>query len=105
MNESQYQAEIIRKLHNLFPGCEVLKTDTQYRQGFPDLLILWEEFWATLEVKTSLSANIQPNQDHYIERLSNMSFAAYICPENEEEVLSALQQAFKSPRRTRVSKS
>ena len=89
----------------MFPGCEVLKTDAQYRQGFPDLLILWNEYWATLEVKTSSSSSIRPNQDHYVERLNDMSFAAYIYPENEEEVLNALQQAFKSPRRARISKS
>lgn len=105
MNESQYQAKIIRKLYDLFPGCEVLKTDAGYRQGFPDLLLLWHQYWAVLEVKTSLSANTQPNQDHYVQRLNDMSFAAYIYPENEEEVLDALQQAFKSPRRTRISKS
>jgi hypothetical protein len=34
-----------------------------------------------------------------------MSFAAYIYPENEKEVLSALQQAFKPPRRARVLES
>ena len=69
----------------------------------PDLLIVWGKHWATLEVKTSISANIQPNQEYYVEQLGRMSFAAYIYPENEEEVLSALQQAFESPRRTRIS--
>jgi hypothetical protein len=103
MNEGQYQTEIIKKLEDIFPGCTVLKTDAGYRQGFPDLIILWGEYWAALEVKTSPSAHIQPNQDHYVETLDRMSFAAYIYPENEEEVLNALQQAFKSPRRTRVS--
>ena len=105
MTESQYQSKIIRKLHEIFPGCEVIKTDAQLRQGFPDLLILWNEYWATLEVKTSPQAHIQPNQDHYVQRLNDMSFAAYIFPENEKEVLGALQQAFKSPRRTRISQS
>lgn len=105
MTENQYQAKVIRKLYELFPGCEVLKTDAGYRQGFPDLLVLWGKYWATLEVKASPSAYSQPNQDHYVQRLNDMSFAAYIYPENEEEVLDALQQAFKSPRRTRISKS
>jgi hypothetical protein len=105
MLESRYQAELIKKLERIFPGCLITKLDAQYQQGLPDLLILWKHFWATLEVKPSREASSQPNQDYYIERLGAMSFAAYIYPENEEEVLSALQQAFKPPRRARISKS
>ena len=74
-------------------------------QGIPDLIILWHDYWASLEVKASAFSSSQPNQDHYIERLTEMSFAAYIYPENEEEVLSALQQAFEPPRRARISQS
>lgn len=95
MIEGQYQTKLIKKLKKLFPGCEIIKTDTLYQQGFPDLLILWKSFWAILEVKAFEKANIQPNQDYYIKRLGKMSFAAYIYPENEKEVLCALQQAFK----------
>jgi hypothetical protein len=105
VKESQYQSRIIKKLEELFPGCTVLKTDANYRQGFPDLLILWHQYWATLEVKTERAYLAEPNQDYYIEKLNGESFAAYIYPECEGEVLGALQQAFKSPRRTRVSKS
>lgn len=82
-----------------------MKTDTQYNQGFPDLIILCGPYWAALEVKAFRRASIQPNQNYYIQQLNAMSFAAFIFPENEEEVLSALQQAFKPPRRARVSKS
>jgi hypothetical protein len=105
MTENRYQAKLIKRLEELFPDCVILKSDSAYQQGIPDLIILWNDFWASLEVKASASANKQPNQTHFIERLDRMSFAAYIYPENEEEVLSALQQAFKPPRRTRVSKS
>lgn len=97
MVESQYQSKLIKKLYDMFPGCIVLKTDASHQQGIPDLLILWKDQWASLEVKPSPSSNIQPNQDYYVERLDKMSFAAYIYPENEEEVLNALQQAFESP--------
>jgi hypothetical protein len=96
---------LIKKLEDLFPGCIVIKLDPLYRQGMPDLLLLWKRYWASLEVKASASANSQPNQGHYIQQLNDMSFAAYIFPENEEEVLDALQQAFKPPRRARVSQS
>jgi hypothetical protein len=103
MTESQYQTKIIKKLEAMFPGCLILKMDASYQQGIPDIQILWGEYWAMLEIKASESANRQPNQDHYIDKLSEMSFAAYIHPENEKEVLDALQQAFESPRGARVS--
>lgn len=104
MTENQYQAKLIRKLKKMFPGCVVLKMDTSYQQGILDILILWGDQWASLEVKSFANAKSQPNQDYYVERLGEMSFAAYIYPENEEEVLSALQQAFEPPRRARISK-
>jgi hypothetical protein len=103
MRENKFQRQLIRKIKRMFPGCIVMKTDTSYIQGIPDLVILWRNHWASLEVKGSASAEEQPNQGYYIDYMDDMSFAAYIYPENEEEVLSALQQAFKPPRRARVS--
>jgi hypothetical protein len=103
MNENQYQAKLIKKLEEMFPGCVVLKNDSGYKQGMLDLIILWKNYWASLEVKASRAMSSRPNQDYYVYRLNEMSFAAYIYPENELEVLSALQQAFGSPRRARVS--
>lgn len=103
MTEARYQSKLIKKLEDIFPGCVILKNDSSYRQGIPDIILLWNEFWASLEVKVDEDASSRPNQDHYIQKLNEMSFAAYIFPENEEEVLDALQQAFKSPRRARVS--
>lgn len=105
MTENQYQAKLIRKLERLFPGCVIIKNDSGYCQGLPDLTVLYGDKWATLEVKRAAAASVQPNQDYYVQQLSEMSFAAFIYPENEEEVLSALQQAFETPRRARVSKS
>lgn len=104
MTENRYQAQLIKKLERMFPGCIIIKNDPQHRQGMLDLLILWRNKWAFLEVKSSKRAGIQPNQGYYIDMLDEMSFASYIYPENEEEVLNALQQAFEPPRRTRVSK-
>ena len=96
MTESAYQARLIRKLKKLFPGCVVLKNDPQYLQGILDLTLLWRRCWAMLEVKASGTAPNRPNQEYYVEQLGTMSFAAFIYPENEEEVLSALQEAFAS---------
>jgi hypothetical protein len=96
VTESAYQAKLIRKLKKTFPGCVVLKNDSGYQQGILDLTLLWERCWAMLEVKASPNAAHRPNQDYYVEQLGRMSFAAFIYPENEEEVLSALQEAFAS---------
>lgn len=103
MTEGQYQTRLIKNIKKRFPNCIVLKNDPSFQQGFPDLTILWEDYWAALEVKAYATASVQPNQDYYIERLGDMSFSAFIYPENEEEVLSALQQAFESSRRACVS--
>jgi hypothetical protein len=103
VKENRYQSQLIKRLERRFPGCVILKNDTALRQGFPDLTLLWERNWAVLEVKASREALEQPNQAHYVHQLGEMSFAAFIYPENEEEVLDALQQAFESPRRARIS--
>lgn len=92
--ESQFQAKLIYRLREMLPGCIVLKNDANYIQGFPDLTILWNNKWALLECKRSSDARKQPNQQYFIDRGNEMSFARFICPENEEEVLHDLQQAF-----------
>lgn len=101
LREAAYQHKLIKKLRNSFPGCVVLKNDPNYIQGFPDLLVLYEDKWAALEVKNRERAPRQPNQQHYVDKLNKMSMASFIYPENEEEVLNELQQAFRSRRKAR----
>lgn len=104
MLESQFQASLIVELQQMFPGCIVLKNDANYIQGFPDLTILYGDKWATLECKQSSRAKQQPNQDYYVTYTNNMSFSRFIWPDNKEEVLNELQQAFLPGRQTRVPK-
>ena len=96
MLESQFQAKLIKELKKRFPGCIVMKSDSGYLQGIPDLLILYNDKWASLECKKSAGAKRQPNQEYYVGRMNEMSFSRFISPENEEEVLHELQQAFQS---------
>lgn len=103
--ESKFQAELIKDLHERFPGCIVMKNDPNYIQGIPDLTILYEKKWATLECKKDKDAPYRPNQEYYISKMDDMSFSRTIYPENKEEVLDDLQQAFKSRRKTRIPKS
>lgn len=102
--ENKFQGDLIKELHTRFPEAIVLKNDAGYLQGIPDLLILDKDRWAALEVKKGDKAKRQPNQDYYVDKMDNMSYAAFITPENKEEVLSAIQQSFGARRKTRVSK-
>ena len=95
--ENKYQVHIMNRLRRQFPGCFILKNDSGYMQGVPDMTVLFvKPFWAMLEVKASIHSRIGPNQEFYVEMLNNMCFAAIIYPENEEEVFSALQHALES---------
>jgi len=106
MLERTYQTRLIKKLYRAFPGCVVLKNDSGYQQGIPDLSIFYGIHWAWLEVKPKRPLgpeDYEVNQEYFIDLASQMSFGACIYPENEKEVLHALQQAFRSRRPARVS--
>lgn len=94
--ERNFQKRVIDRLKNEFAGCMVLKNDSSYLQGIPDLLVLYAAKWAMLEVKKSSTARHQPNQDYYVDKLNQMSYASFIYPENEEEVFNELHRAFQS---------
>lgn len=103
--ESRFQAQLIKDLKDLYPGCVVLKNDAGYIQGFPDLTVLYKDKWAVLECKKGEKEPHQPNQDHYVETLNEMSYSSFIFPENKEKVLNELEQTFEPGRRSRVSRS
>lgn len=92
--ESGFQDRLIVELENMFPGCMIFKMDQI--QGIPDLLILYEDRWAALECKQTSRARRRPNQEYYVDKMNRMSFAAFIYPENKEEVLYDLQRSFEA---------
>lgn len=94
--EAAYQSKLVKRIKDRFPGSIVMKTDPTQRQGMPDLLILHEDKWASLEVKRSEKAPRRPNQEYYVDKLNKMSFSSFIFPENEEEVLNAMERSFES---------
>lgn len=91
LKEAEYQAKLIKRIQTIFPGCFIVKNDPAENQGVPDLLILFGMQWAMLEVKISRHSSLQPNQTYFVDLFNKMSFAAFIYPENEEEILNALQ--------------
>lgn len=106
MRESVYQGRLIKKLGRLFPGCIILKNDSGYQQGIPDLVIFFGNQYAMLEVKPKVPTgpdDFEPNQEYFIALFDEMSFGACIYPENERDVLHDLQQAFGTRRPALVS--
>lgn len=101
--ESDYQRDLKKRLSEEFPGCYILKNDPTCIQGIPDLTILYHDKWAALEVKRSEAEKIKAEKDNQtqafrVNQLNSMSYAAYIYPENEEEIFDTLKRTFRSER-------
>lgn len=95
--ESEYQLSLKKKIEARFSGSLVLKNDEQFIQGIPDLTILWGAWYAVLEVKRNVDSPFRPNQEYYLNEVLKMGGIAFVIyPENEEEVLDALQQSFQA---------
>jgi hypothetical protein len=100
-----FKTRLIKELEFRFPGCIVFNLDPNtIHQGVPDLLVLYKTNWAMLETKGAINSVKRPNQPFYVNFYNELSFASFIYPENEKEVLDDLQQAFSSRRRSRISK-
>ena len=96
MLENKFQASLIKEIKGELPGCIVMKNDSSYIQGIPDLLVLNENRWGALEVKKSATAKHQPNQEYYVNKMNGMSYASFIFPENKEAVLDELYKALRA---------
>ena len=94
MLENRFKTKLANEIKDMFPGCMVLHLDPNEIQGIPDLLILYKNRWAALEIKKSANASHRPNQDYYVDLMDSMSFAAFIYPENKDRVLDELYRYF-----------
>lgn len=106
MLERDYQMDVVRKLYDGFRSMGYMElrdvivyiNDPNYIQGIPDLSVFFRPTarFAMLEVKTSAKAPVRPNQQWYIDMWGQNIFTAFIYPENEQEVLLALQRSLVS---------
>lgn len=83
----------------MYPKSLVLKNDSGYIQGIPDLQVIIHTHFgsivAFLEVKRNKNAHHQPNQDYYVNQINEEGgFARFIYPENTEDVLSDMRRYF-----------
>lgn len=95
MLENKFKTKLIKTIKSRFPGSFVFHLDPTECQGAPDLLIIFGKHWAALEGKKNKSASLRPNQQYYVDRFNEMSFARIIFPENVEEVLDEMERSFK----------
>lgn len=100
--ESGFQDKFKKELLERFPGSMVFKMDQV--QGIPDILVLYEDKWASFECKRNDSSHKQPNQEYYVDLMNQMSFSRFVNKDNMNEVLDELSRSWKTKRRARVSK-
>lgn len=94
MAETRYQRELRKRLEEALPDCMIIRNDPKQQQGIPDLIVLYKSYWAALEVKDNADSPYRPNQEWYLAHMNDMSYASVIHPQNEEEVIRALQATF-----------
>src|SRR5699024_5910304 len=98
----EIQPRIIKKIKARLPGAKIFKGDNHVQPGTLDLIILYRDRWAMLEVKTSSTSSRRHNQQWFVDELNEMSYAALIHPDNEEDILNELQRALQAERCPRV---
>ena len=92
--EGKFQDALKTSLEEIFTGCLVLKNDPNLQQGIPDLLILFRDKWAFLEVKKSAKEKPRPNQPYWVAWGAQHSFGTFVYPENRDEVIKGLFEFF-----------
>lgn len=92
--EGKFQDALKTSLEEIFVGCLILKNDANLQQGVPDLLILFRDKWAFLEVKKSGKEKPRPNQPYWVAWGQKHSFGSFVFPENRDEVIKELFEFF-----------
>ena len=92
--EGDYQKDIIDRIKEALPGAIVMKNDSAYIQGIPDLTVIYGDKYAMLEVKKSehdYIYNQQANQEDYIQKFYDWgAFSHFIYPEVDQVVFDKL---------------
>lgn len=96
MSESQFKSAFKRKLLELArqKRKDLVIIEVYDQRSMPDVIVLCGEKWAALEFKRSSQAAHRPNQDYFVDKLDQMSFATFVHPQNEEEVINELEFFF-----------
>lgn len=100
MLESEYQAYLVKEIPKRFgehrTRVEINNPNLPGHQGIPDLTVYIGPYWFLLEVKASEKSKLRPNQAWWIKKWSEQTFCSFIYPENQEEVLNAIQRSLEN---------
>ena len=96
MLENTFKTKLAKEIEERFPGSMVVHLNPNEFQGIPDILVLYKNKWAALEGKQERKSSKRKNQDYYVDLMNRMSYAAFIFPENKEEILNELTELFES---------
>lgn len=109
--EADYKPELMARIKQRFGQGQFGAVRFQHNdpnapssQGIPDLTVYIGDQWFLLEVKRSEKSKKRPNQDWWIQEYKRYTFCAVIFPENEEEVLDALERSLEARRAARLSR-
>lgn len=100
MTEGEYQTSFLDKVRLMLPNingkkCIILKNDSGQLQGIPDWVVYYGKLYAMLEIKRTKYAQRRPNQPYYVDLFNYMAYSAFVYPENEQQILSELNEYFK----------
>lgn len=101
MLESQYKPLLMARIAKRFAKYGPVRfqhndPNAPGQQGIPDLTVYIGSCWFLLEVKRSEKSKKRPNQDWWINHWSKTTFCSVIHPQNESEVLDALERSLAS---------
>lgn len=92
--ESETEKRFKKDLDERLPGGWWVKGNSMMQQGIPDQTFYHGPNWAMFEFKREANSDLQENQDYFIDKFDEMSFARFVSPENYDEVLDEVQEAF-----------
>lgn len=90
--ESKVQKRLIQFLKSR--GCYVIKTKPGpgVPVGCPDVIALYEGFWAAFECKADEDSPFQPGQEATLAKLESWSVAKVVHSQNIDEVIEDLKK-------------
>lgn len=99
--EAEYKPELMERIVTRFTRFGPVRfnhndPNMPGQQGIPDLTVYVGPLWFLLETKRSEKSKKRPNQDWWIEHWNATTFCAVIFPENEEEVLNAMERSLEA---------